>query len=133
MATSDNLPSETIRLDDENRDELERLYEQKQVVKFDWENRWLKGEEYFYILANMEQYIKQMGIEKFGVKKHPESIYIEPINGLLYFVKGTSIGSEFGFPRLGIKKKYKWKKMNFTTDLPKKDPLVSYIVASAVK
>lgn len=25
------------------------------------------------------------------------------------------------------------KKMNFTTDLPKKDPLVSYIVASAVK
>jgi hypothetical protein len=25
------------------------------------------------------------------------------------------------------------KKMNFTTDLPKKDALVSYIVASAVK
>jgi hypothetical protein len=25
------------------------------------------------------------------------------------------------------------KKMNFTTDLPKKDPIVSYIVASAVK
>ena len=24
------------------------------------------------------------------------------------------------------------KKMNFTTDLPKKDPIVSYIVASAV-
>jgi len=25
------------------------------------------------------------------------------------------------------------KKMNFTTDLPKKNPIVSYIVASAVK
>jgi len=25
------------------------------------------------------------------------------------------------------------KKMNFTTDLPKKDPVVSYIVASAIK
>ena len=25
------------------------------------------------------------------------------------------------------------KKMNFTTDLPKKNPLVTYIVASAVK
>ena len=25
------------------------------------------------------------------------------------------------------------KKMNFTTDLPKKDPIVSYIVASAIK
>ena len=27
---------------------------------------------------------------------------------MLYFVKGNTIGSEFGFPRLGIKKKYKW-------------------------
>jgi len=52
---------------------------------------------------------------------------------MLYFVKGNTIGSDFGFPRLGIKKKFKWKKMNFTTDLPKKDPLVSYIVASAIK
>ena len=48
-------------------------------------------------------------------------------------MEGATIGSDFGFPRLGIRKKYKWKKMNFTTDLPKKDPLVSYIVASAVK
>jgi len=55
------------------------------------------------------------------------------VDGLLYFVEGATIGSDFGFPRLGIRKKYKWKKMNFTTDLPKKDPLVSYIVASAVK
>jgi hypothetical protein len=51
----------------------------------------------------------------------------------LYFVEGATIGSDFGFPRLGIRKRFKWKKMNFTTDLPKKDPLVSYIVASAVK
>ena len=55
------------------------------------------------------------------------------MNGLIYFVEGTSIGSEFGFPRLDIKKRYKWKKMNFTTDLPKKNPLVSYIVASATQ
>jgi hypothetical protein len=48
-------------------------------------------------------------------------------------VEGATIGSDFGFPRLGIRKRFKWKKMNFTTDLPKKDPLVSYIVASAVK
>lgn len=51
----------------------------------------------------------------------------------MYFVEGATIGSDFGFPRLGIRKRFKWKKMNFTTDLPKKDPLVSYIVASAVK
>jgi len=55
------------------------------------------------------------------------------LDGLLYFVEGATIGSDFGFPRLGIRKRFKWKKMNFTTDLPKKDPLVSYIVASAVK
>ena len=133
MEAIEAVHTENVRLDDENRDELERLLELKQVVKFDWENRWLKGEEYFYILANMEQYVKQMSLEKFGIKRHPESIYVEPINGLLYFVKGNSIGSEFGFPRLGIKKRYKWKKMNFTTDLPKRDPVVSYIVASAVK
>lgn len=51
----------------------------------------------------------------------------------MYFVRANSIGSDFGFPRLGIKKRFKWKKMNFTTDLPKRNPLVSYIVASAVK
>jgi len=57
-------------------------------------------------------------------------------------VEGRTIGSEFGFPRVGIKKLYKWyclgplsvrKKMNFTTDLPKGQPLVSYIVASAIQ
>lgn len=134
MSHSESMITENVRLDDENREGVMRpLFEQRKVIKFDWENRWLKGEEYFYILANMENYMKYMALEKFGVKRHPESIYIEPINGLMYFVKGTSIGSEFGFPRLGIKKKYKWKKMNFTTDLPKRDPVVSYIVASAVK
>jgi hypothetical protein len=134
MSSSDHIVDDNCRLDDENRETIMRpLFENRKVVKFDWENRWLKGEEYFYILANMENYMKYMSLEKFGVKRHPESIYIEPINGLMYFVKGTSIGSEFGFPRLGIKKKYKWKKMNFTTDLPKRDPVVSYIVASAVK
>lgn len=48
-------------------------------------------------------------------------------------MRANTIGSDFGFPRLGIKKRYKWKKMNFTTDLPKRNPLVSYIVASAVR
>ena len=39
---------------------------------------------------------------------------------------------EFGFPRdHDIKKRYKWKKMNFTTDLPKKNPLCTYLVAGA--
>jgi hypothetical protein len=49
---------------------------------------------------------------------------------MLYFVEGGGLGSEFGFPRVEGKKKYRWKKMNFTTDLPKKNPQVTYIVAS---
>lgn len=61
------------------------------------------------------------------------SIYLYILDGQVYFVRANSIGSDFGFPRLGIKKRYKWKKMNFTTDLPKRNPLVSYIVASAVR
>jgi len=52
---------------------------------------------------------------------------------MVYFVEGNSVGSEFGFPRVDTKKRYRWKKMNFTTDLPKKRPYVTYIVASAVK
>jgi hypothetical protein len=77
-------------------------------------------------------------------KQHPENIYIQPesklisastdiLDGQVYFVRANTIGSDFGFPRLGFKKFYKWKKMNFTTDLPKRNPLVSYIVASAVR
>ena len=38
---------------------------------------------------------------------------------------------EFGFPRSeDLRKVFKWKKMNFTTDLPKNDPLCSYLVAT---
>ena len=45
-------------------------------------------------------------------------------------MEGRGLGSEFGFPRVEGKKKFRWKKMNFTTDLPKKDLMVTYIVAS---
>lgn len=102
-------------------------------ILFDLQNTWLKGEQYAHILQNQDRYCHVFGVQKYGQKQHPESIYIDPRDGLLYFVEGATIGSDFGFPRLGIRKRFKWKKMNFTTDLPKKDPLVSYIVASAVK
>lgn len=29
-------------------------------------------------------------------------------DGLVYFVRADNIGQDFGFPRLGIKKRYKW-------------------------
>jgi len=43
---------------------------------------------------------------------------------------GNSLRS-FGFPRIERKKRYCWKKMNFFTNLPKRNPEVRYIVASS--
>jgi len=51
-----------------------------EILKFDWENKWLKGEEYFYILANMEKYVQAFGLEIFSMKSHPECIYAEPLS-----------------------------------------------------
>ena len=49
-------------------------------------------------------------------------------------VLGKGVGQDFGFPRMEqLKKKYRWKKMNFTTDLPKRSPYVTYVVASAMR
>lgn len=52
------------------------------------------------------------------------------LDGTLYFVEGNGLGSDFGFPRVEGKKKFRWKKMNFSTNLPKTNPRVTYIVAS---
>lgn len=52
------------------------------------------------------------------------------IDGQIYFIKGWHLRL-FGFPRIStIEKMYKWKKMNYTTDLPKHDPIASYLVAT---
>lgn len=48
------------------------------VLKFDWESKWLKGEEYFYILANMDKYRKALNLKIYEQKTHPESIYVGP-------------------------------------------------------
>ncbi|CAG9321903.1 unnamed protein product [Blepharisma stoltei] len=103
------------------------------TTKFDWESKWLTGEEYSYILTNIDSYCAAYNMQRYPSRCHPISIYTKPQNGLIYFVKGSSVGSEFGFPRVDIKKRYRWKKMNFTTELPKRQPIVVYIVASAVK
>lgn len=104
---------------------------------FNWKNRWLKGHEYEHILKNVEAYCQKFGIEKYTKKNHPNFIYEQPISmrsfyldGTLYFVEGSGLGSDFGFPRVESKKKFRWKKMNFPTNLPKTNPRVTYIVAS---
>ena len=106
---------------------------QSQMLAFDWDNRWLKGEEYAHMLKNTEGYCENYSMKKYSRRCHPDDIYLRPRNGFIYFMEGSSVGSEFGFPRVEHRKLFKWKKMNFTTELPKRNPIVSYIVASAVK
>jgi len=107
--------------------------EDAQILAFEWDNKWLKGEEYAHMLHNIDRYCKAFNLLKVSSRCHPDDIYQKPRNGFIYFMEGSSIGSEFGFPRVEQKKLFKWKKMNFTTELPKRNPIVSYIVASAVK
>ena|SRR3569833_1485862 len=47
-------------------------------IKFDWQNKWLKGEEYAHILHHMEEYCRVFSLQKFLPKNHPECIYVEP-------------------------------------------------------
>jgi len=85
--------------------------------------------------------VKSLVLKSINKKHIPERYtpspivyYIKIIDGLIYFVRGRGVGQDFGFPRMElIKKKYRWKKMNFTTDLPKKHPYVTYVVASAMR
>ena len=62
-----------------------------------------KAKNIFTYLQIWKTISNKWALKDLESNKHPESIYIEPINGLMYFVRGNSIGSEFGFPRLGIK------------------------------
>lgn len=61
---------------------------------------------------------------------HPCSIYSNPSHGVVYYLKQQSL-KDLGFPRVkGLRKSFKWKKMNFLTPLPKQQPLVHYLVAT---
>ena len=89
--------------------------EKDELLKFAWNSRWLKGDEYHYILTHADQYIKSDFFSKYPPKVHPPTIYNNPIgklnrqlDGEIYFVEGLSVGSEFGFPRIDIHKEYKW-------------------------
>lgn len=54
--------------------------EQDQALKFDWENKWLKGEEYYYILTHADLYIKTHNFGKYPLKTHPHTTYSNPIS-----------------------------------------------------
>ncbi|CDW80376.1 UNKNOWN [Stylonychia lemnae] len=110
---------------------LDFTVDQNGALKFKV-NQWLTGFEYAFLLRHYRAYMElnpgKYLISDYG---HPPLIYEKPKAGQIYFIKGWHL-REFGFPRDQlIKKRYKWKKMNFTTDLPKNNPLCTYLVASA--
>lgn len=48
-------------------------------LRFDWENKWLRGDQYAHMLNNIDGYCKVFtGMEKLAEKQHPENIYLEP-------------------------------------------------------
>jgi hypothetical protein len=98
------------------------------LVEFPWRDRWLNGLEYEHLILNYEGYVAQFGFKVY--KEHPSPIYSTPVHGLLYFLLEQNL-RDLGFPRVkGLKKRYKWKKMNFITPLPKQRPRVHYLVAT---
>ena len=101
------------------------------MLDFPLDKRWLTGEEYAFLLRHYRAYsLAYPDVIHCCYKTHPNEVYEAPTNGKIYFIKGWHL-REFGFPRKeDLRKKFKWKKMNFTTDLPKNDPLCSYLVAT---
>ncbi|CAG9330042.1 unnamed protein product [Blepharisma stoltei] len=98
------------------------------ITEFPWNERWLNGSEYEFIIRNYEKYSENFGFQI--LTDHPSFIYTAPSHGLLYFLKENSLRG-LGFPRVkGLRKRYKWKKMNFVTALPKQKPKVQYLVAT---
>lgn len=47
-------------------------------IRFDWENKWLRGDQYAHMLYNLDNYSQVFGMQKLAEKQHPENIYIQP-------------------------------------------------------
>lgn len=60
-------------------DELLRdLLKTNRALRFDWENKWLRGDQYAHMLNNIDVYKEAFGMPKLAEKQHPENIYLEP-------------------------------------------------------
>jgi hypothetical protein len=49
-------------------------------IRFDWENRWLRGEQYAHMLMNIDAYRTTFDMPKLPHKCHPENIYVQPLS-----------------------------------------------------
>lgn len=98
------------------------------IIQFPWTDRWLTGSEYQHMIQHYKDYSEVFCLEVASL--HPCSIYSSPSHGLVYYLRQQTL-RDLGFPRVkGLRKSFKWKKMNFLTPLPKQQPLVHYLVAT---
>lgn len=99
------------------------------AVQLPWTERWLNASEYLLMLRCAEAYNQAFGLPI--LCQHPPSVYTAPSHGLVYYLSRHTL-RDLGFPRVrGLHKRFKWKKMNFLTAIPKHRPLVHYVVATA--
>ena len=59
-------------------DQLRALLCSPKPLRFDWENKWLRGDQYAHMLNNIDAYCAAFHMAKLGEKQHPENIYTLP-------------------------------------------------------
>lgn len=65
-------------MDFDYEEALRKMLREPKPIRFDWENKWLRGDQYAHMLYNLEAYSRVFGMPKLPEKEHPENIYIEP-------------------------------------------------------
>ena len=75
---ANNEPGGWVDAVDVSEDTLRELLKTTKPLRFDWENKWLRGDQYAHMLNNIDGYREAFGMEKLGEKQHPENIYLEP-------------------------------------------------------
>lgn len=63
--------------------------------------RWLKGEEYGFLIRHYFAYSKILKVHELCDQHHPHMVYKQPKHGALYFIRGLHL-QDFGFPRVRI-------------------------------
>jgi hypothetical protein len=66
-----------------SEERLKGLLVTNRPLRFDWENKWLRGDQYAHMLNNIDGYGQAFGMPKLAEKQHPENIYLEPQSKLL--------------------------------------------------
>lgn len=62
----------------EDEDQIRQMLKQPKPLRFDWENKWLRGDQYAHMLYNLDNYCQVFGMQKLTEKHHPENIYVQP-------------------------------------------------------